>query len=406
MSLVEKRFRFLYGTLFAIFILFGTSMTIIGATLPRILADFRWDYATAGAVIAAGAVGYFSATYLAGFLVSSLGAKATIAIGLALDVVGLALFAATPSALLNFILYLAIGLGQGCIELTVNWATLRMEKPGSGRAMSLIHGAFAVGAFGGPFAIGLLLKASLSWTLVYRGMSGILVLVLVAVLLLPFSRLGGSDEKSEKGGRPALFRRPAYWFGFIALFLYVGVEIGISNWVAEYFVAVFAAEAATGSFMVSLFWGGLLLGRFGAPAALRSMSREASLLLAETLMAASVVIVGCLGLFADGAGASGVFPVAAALVFLAGLGCSIVYPVVMTIVGGTFPRSQSQALAFASTGGGVGSFAFPFLMATMASAFGIKVGFASYGAFALLSVASAVLLVGAAKKESAGERAA
>ncbi len=53
MSIVEKPFRRLFAALFLLFIVLGMSMTIIGATLPRILEDFDWTYAEAGIVIAA-----------------------------------------------------------------------------------------------------------------------------------------------------------------------------------------------------------------------------------------------------------------------------------------------------------------------------------------------------------------
>ena len=42
-SLVEPRDRPAFLALFAVFMVFGTSMTIIGAALPRILADFNWS---------------------------------------------------------------------------------------------------------------------------------------------------------------------------------------------------------------------------------------------------------------------------------------------------------------------------------------------------------------------------
>jgi MFS family permease len=70
------------------------------------------------------------------------------------------------------------------------------------------------------------------------------------------------------------------------------------------------------------------------------------------------------------------------LLFLAGLGCSIYYPTVMTLVGECFPLSQSQVVGFAATGGGIGSFVFPFLMSSIAQTWGIRAGFATYGVFA------------------------
>ena len=389
----------MYGTLFAVFSLYGTSMTIIGATLPKILADFGWNYSTAGVVIGAGAVGYFTSTYASGFLVARFGPRATILLGLFLEIIGLAVFAAVPSAAVNFFLYFAIGLGQGCIELVVNWAALRMEKPGSTRAMNLMHGAFAVGAFAGPFAIGLLMGASLSWTLVYRGISGLLCIISIGVFFLPFSRLVHSQPSngsaSEK--KSSLVKHSAYWFGFTALFFYVGVELGVSNWVAEYFVTVFGATASAGSFMVSLFWAGLLAGRFGMPLLYKGNRQDLVLIFMAMTTTVSVTALAALG-FAGSA--TWTFYAAAALTALVGLGCSVIYPIVVTFVGGAFPHAQSEAISFAATGGGIGAFAFPFIMSNIAQAFGIRAGFATYGVFSVAVVAAcAGLLKGSARKE-------
>ncbi|HCM26505.1 MAG: hypothetical protein A2Z99_10770 [Treponema sp. GWB1_62_6] len=397
MSMVEKPFRSLYATLFSIFILFGTSMTIIGATLPRILSDFSWDYATAGAVIAAGAVGYFMSTFAAGVFVAKFGARAVILAGLALEISGLTFFAATPSAPLNLALNLAIGIGQGFIELTVNWATLRMDKSGTGRAMNLMHGAFAAGAFAGPFAIGLLLGADLPWAYIYRGIAVLFVFVAITVAFLPFTALGEERKQAKIDKKVSLLGHPAYWLGFFALLLYVGVELGVSNWIAEYFVSVFGAAAATGSFMVSLFWGGLLLGRFGFPLFLKDARQGVVLISMSILMTVSVVALAAFSLLEAG---PYVIPFAVTVSFLAGLGCSIVYPIVVTFVGGIFPGAQSEAIGFASMGGGIGAFVFPYLMANVSGVWGLGAGFATYAFFSLAVVAACVGLVRAAAKST------
>jgi fucose permease len=401
MAIVEKPFRALYATLFSVFVLFGTSMTIIGATLPRILSDFGWDYATAGAVIAAGAVGYFAATFAAGYLVARFGARATILAGLVLEVSGLMFFAATPSVPMNLALNLAIGIGQGFIELTVNWATLRMDRSGSGRAMNLMHGAFAAGAFAGPFAIGLLLGADLPWTHIYRGISVLFVFVAGTVAFLPFTALGRESDEPKKGKKVSLVAQPAYWLGFVALLLYVGVELGVSNWIAEYFVSVFGAAASTGSFMVSLFWGGLLFGRFGFPLFFRDARRNLLLLSMTVLMAFSVLALAAFSLLEAG---PFVVPFAAAATFLAGLGCSIVYPIVVTLVGGIFHENQSEAIAFSAMGGGIGAFVFPYIMANVSAAWGLGAGFAIYAFFSITVVVSCFGLVRAGRKAAMSVR--
>ncbi len=379
MPLIEPRFRALFLSLFALFILYGTSFTIIGATLPKILADFQWDYLAAGIVLGAGAVAYFLSTFAAGYLIRHWGPKPTILLGLVLDVAGLSFFAATPDPLTNTLLSALIGLGQGCVEVGVNWATLRIDTRSTGRPMNLMHGAFAVGAILGPLAVGLLMQSGLNWTAVYRGMAVIFALL---VVLMAFATLPPVDQKAtEHDETPArLSANPAYWLSFFALFLYVGVELGVSNWVAEYFVAVFAYSPDASAMLVSLFWMGLLAGRFGVPLLYKGSRHDVVLVGLSALATVSIVLLTLLG---HAAPSSITNDVGRILVFLAGLGCSIYYPTVITLLGKCFPHAQSQVIGFAATGGGIGAFAFPFLMSAIAQNSGIRAGFATYGIFAV-----------------------
>ncbi len=370
-------------------------MTVIGATLPKIFADFGWSYTTAGAVLAAGSIGYFLSTYLAGILLSSVGLRLTISVALLLVFSGLEFFAATPIPWLNMLLYFIIGIGQGGIELSVNWSTLRMEGPGGGRAMSLMHGAFSIGAFVGPLIIAILISAHLQWTLIYRGIGVLFLAIAIFLQCMPLSALGKDKGHTPGSSRRDLFRHPAYWLGFFALFAYVGVEIGISNWVAEYFVSVFNVPIPTGSFMVSLFWAGLLVGRFGAPFFQTIIKREKILIALSVLMAFSVIALAAIG-FVDNGRIAGA--IAGMVVVFAGLGCSIIYPNVMSIIGDLFPHTQSEAVGFAAMGGGLGQFAFPYLMSAISAAWGIRMGFMMYALFSLVVVALNVALIRAEKQ--------
>ncbi len=388
--LVEKRFLPLYVGLFSIFALFGISMTVIGATLPKIFADFGWSYTTAGAIIAAGSIGYFLSSYLAGIFLSAVGLRLTISLSLLLVFAGLELFATTSIPWLNMLLYFIVGLGQGGIELSVDWAVLRMEGPGGGRAMSLMHGAFSIGAVVGPLIIAILISAHLEWTLIYRGIGVLFLVIAIFMQFMPLAALGRDKGHAAGGSRRDLFRHPAYWLGFFALFVYVGVELGISNWVAEYFVSVFGAPIPTGSFMVSLFWTGLLVGRFGVPFFQAAIKREKILIALSALMALSVTALATIGFVSNGKIAS---VIAGMVVIFAGLGCSIIYPNIMSIVGDLFPHTQGEAVGFAAMGGGMGSFVFPYLMSAVSAAWGIRMGFMTYAVFSLVVVALDVALV-------------
>lgn len=376
--LIEPRFRGLFVFVFALFTLFGTSMTIIGATLPKILANFHWDYLTAGIVLGAGAVAYFVSTFAAGYLVKHWGPRPTILLALTLIVAGLAAFAATPDPAANTFLSALIGLGQGGVEVGLNSTILRMDERNTGRPMNLLHGAFAVGAIVGPFAVSLLLESGLDWAVVYRGMAAMFVglAVLTAFVGLPSVPPEAAEPDQT---RERLSANPAYWLSFFALFLYLGVELGVSNWVAEYFVVVFGYPPDASAMLVSLFWLGVLVGRFGVPLLDKGARPEAALVGLSALATASIVLLMLMGYLPASAISA---EVGRGLLFLAGLGCSIYYPTVMTLVGQCFPRSQSQAVGFAATGGGIGGFVFPFLMSSIAQTWGIQAGFATYGVFA------------------------
>lgn len=389
MTLIEPRHRPLFFALFGIFTVFGTFVTIFGATLPKILAGFGWSYFTAGLVLGAGSIAYFTATFIAGYLVQRWGAKSAILLGLGCAAAGMLFFAATSDPVTNMVLSALIGIGQGFLEVGANWATIRIDTEGKGRPMSLMHSAFAVGAILGPIMVGLLLNAGLDWITVYRGIAA--MLAALAILTIPLNmQLRSTITTDEKTTPQRLASSPAYWLSFLALFCFVGVELGLTGWIAEYFVQVFAYQPGQSAFLVSLFWTGMLAGRLGVPLLYHGAHQGEMLVGLSTLATLSIGTLCLLGFAAssDLTQLTGLI-----LVFLAGLGCSIYYPAVISLLGKRFPQAQSQAIAFAATGGGVGAFVFPFIMSALAQGWGIRTGFAAYVVFATAMTLAAICLL-------------
>lgn len=384
--IVAPRHRRVFATLFLVFVVFGTSMTVVGATLPRILDTFGWEYVVAGAVLAANSIAYFSFTFVGGHLVKHWGPRLTMALGLAIVTAGLTAFAANPDPWFNIAVAAVMGIGQGGVEIAVNWSTLRLDPDRTGRPMNLMHGAFAVGAILGPLALGAVLQAGFDWVAIYRGMAVAFGLLAVWIALAPMP-LDPLPEAAPDAPPPVrLSRHPAYWLSFLALFFYVGVEIGLSNWIAQYFVTYFAYPATASALLVSLFWLGLLAGRFGVPVFFKGDRQEGVLVGFSLLATLTIVALSLLSFLPQGplTEAAGLIVVA-----LAGFGCSIYYPAVITLLGEVFPQAQSQAIGFAATGGGVGAFAFPFLMSALAQGWGLRAGFATYAVFAVAMTAAA-----------------
>jgi fucose permease len=289
---------------------------------------------------------------------------------------------------LNFLLNLMIGLGQGTIEVVTNLEVIHMERKGQSRLMNLLHAAFSVGAIVGPAAVGILMGVGLRGTIVFLAAAGPLVLMAILFGTTKFPRIAQEDEHGQKHGL-RLLKNPVLLLLTLFLLLYVGAELGVSTWVSEYFVKVLSTTASTGAYSVSLFWMGLFVGRLGVSVFYRG-ARQEYLVLALSLL--SALALGFVLL------ASSSVAVAVG-VFLTGLGMSALYPLVMTLVGRWF--KSGVAVGTVATGGGLGSFTFPFLMAVVSESIGLRGGFWFYLGLTLVLVVLSLAIVAMAKRTPA-----
>lgn len=78
-------------------------------------------------------------------------------------------------------------------------------------------------------------------------------------------------------------------------------------------------------------------------------------------------------------------------VFLTGLGYSAIYPLVMALVGKHF--KSGVAVGTASTGGGIGSFTFPFVIAVLFEVVGLRGGFGIYIIINILLVGISLAII-------------
>lgn len=366
---LHSRHRRLFGVLLFNFLVFGITVTIYGAIVPTAIREFHWSYLATGVVLAASSVGYFASSFASGFLVERLGAKRVVCLGLVLQAGGLALFGSVPGILFNLFSTFLVGLGQGGTEVVTNFCVVRIEKAGQSRLMNLMHASFPVGAISGPILVGWFLSAGIPWQFVFRGLSVLSVAIAIVMALTSFVSIGeAAEEDTRERDLGRLLGNPLLILLFLTIFLYVGSEIGVSSWISEYYVKVFDVSASAAAFMVSVFWAGVLVGRFGV-FLLYQGYRQAEILFSISCLALASLLVSLL---------VPLRPAATAGFLVCGLGYSAVYPVVMAIVGNQFKRGQSVALGFVSTGGGVGSFLFPFIMAAIADAYGIRNGFWFY----------------------------
>ena len=369
---------------FANFALFGASAILVGAAVPEIIREFSWSYLEIGVVLSAGAVGFFCSTFLCGLLVGHIGPQKTLVGGLVLQGVGLALIGQSPALWPNLAAIVLVGLGEGGSEVATNFCLVRLEKSGRSQLMNFIHAAFTAGAILGPLSIGLLLERGLAWQTAFQGLGALSLAMALAFGLLPFAELRtASEPPSLRRGLELLRRDPLLLLLTLIILLYVGAEIGVSNWIAEYFVQVRGATPAQGAYMVSLLWVGLLVGRLVAAAAYRHQ-RQAPLLVGASALATGALAAA---LLADETWLAGAF------FLLSGVGFAAIYTVVVVIAGQCYRDDQGLVIGAIATGGGLGSFLFPFAMSALAQGLGIGRAFWFYVALSLAMTLVAALLI-------------
>ncbi|MBC8231642.1 MFS transporter [bacterium] len=382
MNHLAKETRLLFWVLVSNFVLFGITLTIIGATIPEIIRGFNWSYTVTGMVLASGSVGYFSSSFLSGFLLKRFGSKRILVSGLFLEAIGLLLFARHPSVLFNLSLTFILGVGQGGTETVTNVSVIQMEKEGESRLMNLMHAAFCVGAIIGPFITGMLIATG-RWQIAYRLSASACFLMGVLFLFLSFAHIRQEKLATKGGGKTlSLLFNPLIVLLFLVLFLYVGTELGTSAWVAEYYVEILKTSSSVGAYIISLFWTGLLLGRLSISFWYKERSPSGLLIFLASLCTIALL---CAVSVKNPWFAGFSF-------FMAGLGYSAIYPVVMALVGQHFQQGQSVVVGFVAMGGGIGSFMFPFLMAFISDHLGLRQGFLFYVGIDVLMVVLTIVV--------------
>ncbi|HEY9593633.1 MAG TPA: hypothetical protein VHE79_04090, partial [Spirochaetia bacterium] len=93
--------RRLFLLFLATFVVYGSTVTMFGAALPRIIADFAWSYTITGLVLASVAVGCFVSSFVTGLLLERRRSKPIFLAALVACAAGIALFARSSSPALN-----------------------------------------------------------------------------------------------------------------------------------------------------------------------------------------------------------------------------------------------------------------------------------------------------------------
>jgi len=330
----------IFAAILAIFV-YGMIAAMLGTILPDLSERFHLTPTQNGTIAFAQALGLMIASLAVGPLLDTQGDKIGLILGL-LCIAG-SLFALPKSRSYGAIVFLLflLGVGGGIVVTGANALSSAASPEHRATALNLVNLFFGLGGLATPFISANLFKRN--WVLLCYTVATLTVGTLVFQAVTPMPAPAGSAGFLLADVGP-LIGRPLLLLSGLFLFLYVGCEVGVWNWLPRHLIAQGIPESKALNILSLGFALGLLIGRVAVspilihvPAATVTLASSIAMAVTTFLMLRTNKLVA-----------------AAVLVFLAGLAMAPVFPTTLAIVGTAFPRMTGTAIGFAITCGWAG----------------------------------------------------
>ncbi len=360
---VEWRSATVAGQLFTmltgVFFIGGFLTSMVSLVVPRLRLMLSLDYTQALLVQLAFHASYLLFAVPITLAVVRVGYMRAIAAGLAVMMAGcIALTLADRALDLRLVLaaLLLLSAGITVLQIAANTVvTIVGAAAGAAARLTLLQGFNSLGTVLGPLlAAPLLLAAAgpasagsaLPFVASAAALAALSLLFAVRRGLLPAYAISASGLGSLRA-LPAVWRTPRLRAGTAAMFAYVGAEVTIGTLLTSFLMQrqVLGLGAVAAGQLVSLYWGGAMVGRF-AGAALLSRLAPARLLVVAASGATLLTTV------AIGTGGS----LAAAALLATGLCNAVMYPTIYALALPADPGAAplgSMLLCMAVVGGAV-----------------------------------------------------
>ncbi|WP_103865038.1 sugar MFS transporter [Aquimarina sp. I32.4] len=308
----SKTYKSAFIFLTSLFFLWGFITVLVDSLIPRLREVFTLNYFQAGLVQFAFFGAYFLLSIPSGFILSKIGYKKGIILGLLTLATGCLLFypAASYREFSIFMLaYFVVASGITILQVAANpyVAVLGPEESASSR-LNLSQAFNSLGttiapAIGAMFILSDKVKSTQEISAlnaidkeqyyiseaaaVQSPFIGIAVFVVILAFIFIFIKLPKLIKSSPKGGYIKVIQSKSLLLGAIGIFVYVGAEVAIGSYLINYFLDMNLAtlikenaimknisesilgsdsetldnKAVVGAF-VTFYWSGAMIGRF------------------------------------------------------------------------------------------------------------------------------------------------
>ncbi|QOD60864.1 sugar MFS transporter [Polaribacter haliotis] len=415
-SATNKSYKSAFIFLTTLFFLWGFITVLVDSLVPRLKDVFEMSYAKTVLVQFAFFVAFFVFSLPAGAILSKIGYKKGIVLGLLTMAAGCLLFypAASFRSFPVFLFgYFTLAGGITILQVAANpYVALLGSEDGASSRLNLSQAFNSLGTTIAPVVGALFLlsdsvKTSAEINLlsdidktnyyvaeaatVQTPFLFIAIFIAVLALIFGFIKLPTVMQESPKGGYLTLLKNKLMLMGALGIFVYVGAEVAIGSFLVNYFVDMNLAAVVAGNetmmsiantiastfnktftdsdpksllaIFVIFYWGGAMIGRF-VGAYLTKIMAPGKVLSIFAFLAISMIVISI--------NTTGLLSMWSILVV--GLFNSIMFPTIFTLSLeglGDLKAQASGLLCMAIVGGAI----IPFIFGSLIDGFGFKTAF-------------------------------
>jgi FHS family L-fucose permease-like MFS transporter len=264
-----------------IFFIFGFITNFNIALKDQVQATFQLSNFMANLVNGVFFFAYFVFSFACGKIIRKTGYKYGVVIGLILVALGSFLFypaVAVPSYPLFLCAVFVMATGVVFLQTAANpyVAALGSQETASAR-LNLTQALNSFATTIAPFIVGMLV---LTPAAIAMGPTAVQVpfliigsIVLLIAVIIYFMKLPEILGGEEVVGKKSIWKHPHVLLGALAIFFYVGAEVGISTAIVPYLKQsnILIGEAAK---LAAMYWGGAMVGRFLGSINLSAMENQ------------------------------------------------------------------------------------------------------------------------------------
>lgn len=262
------------------FISLGLPDSLLGSAWPAMWPGMGASVGSAGILSMVVAAGTIVSSLASGSIVQRLGTGKVTLISCILTAGALLGFSMAPSMIWLVIFAIPLGLGGGSVDAALNHYVAQNYEA---HHMNWLHCFWGVGATLGPIIMSFYIANHHSWRSGYAAVSAIqFLLVIILFITLPlWKRISASREiarstsslqppgqddsvliQPEENPSTNILRIQGVKQTLVSFLFYCGVESTAGLWGASYLVGAREISAETAALWISLYYGGITIGRF------------------------------------------------------------------------------------------------------------------------------------------------